>query len=686
MLSPGSETKALHVRSETNRMAGDVVPGPGFFHELPLLLALEGLLGPEFLDRHPDGVRAWVAGCGTGEDAYTLAMLLRERADEAALCERVQVFATETDDAVLEVAREGRYPGSTRAQVNPARLTRFFTASRDGYTVRKGLRVLCTFAKHDLDADPPFSRMDLVYCSRLPLPLDPTPRRRFLEILHYALRQGGLLLLGGSPRLTPTDLELFEVVVPPHRILRRREVACPFPIPLPRRRASDVARAPRSGGEARDLLEARNEELQTSAEELRSMNEELAALNGRLDGKVATLERLNGELQREVSVRERAERALHEADHRKEEFLAVLSHELRNPLAPIRTSLHVLELGLGGGEASRAMQIMSRQVGHLERLVNDLLDVTRVTHGKLQVDMQPLELGRLAHRAAEDGRSFFSTRGLALDVTLPSAPVWVRGDATRLAQVLGNLLQNAAKFSKAGGRVQLSLDAVDGAAVLEVRDDGLGIEPELLARVFEPFVQADTSLDRRLGGLGLGLALVKGLVEMHGGTVALSSAGKGAGTSAVVRLPVVSAPAPHETAPRLPAVGSRKILVIEDNVDAADSLRLALELEGHHVEVAHDGPRGIARASAVAPDVVLCDIGLPQMDGYTVARALREDPRTRGALLVALSGYGTEDDQRRAAEAGFDAHMTKPGSIEKLQEIVARALPALRAVPPQPAG
>jgi len=309
-----------------------------------------------------------------------------------------------------------------------------------------------------------------------------------------------------------------------------------------------------------------------------------------------------------------------------------------------------------------------------------------VTHGKLQVEPVPLELGKLAQRATDDCRSLFSARGLTLDLRLPTAPVWVRGDATRLAQVIGNLLQNAAKFSASGERVQLSLDAVDGTAVLEVRDDGIGIDPELLTRVFEPFSQADTSLDRRQGGLGLGLALVKGLVELHGGTVALSSGGKGTGTAAVVRLPVVSAPAPCEAPPRLPIAGSRKILVIEDNVDAADSLRLVLELEGHEVEVAHDGPRGIERALAVAPDVVVCDIGLPQMDGYTVARALREDPLTRGALLVALSGYGTEDDQRRAAEAGFDAHMTKPGSIEELQKIVAGRLPALRAVPPLPAG
>jgi two-component system CheB/CheR fusion protein len=527
--------------------------------------------------------------------------------------------------------------------------------------------------------------MDLVYCDAVAAPSAPALGRRFLEILHYALRPGGLLVLGATVEVAP-DPELFEIVDERSRVLRRREVAR-APMPIPRR--SVTARGP-ARGDGSDQLASTNEELQTSLEELRSMNDELTTLNERLDARAAAAELLNGELQKEVAVRERAEHALREGDHRRDEFLAVLSHELRNPIAPLRNSLHVLERGAAGGEAAHAREIMARQVGHLERLVNDLLDVTRVTHGKLQVDLQPLELGRLAHRAAEDCRSLFTARGLELEVRLPSAPIWVRGDETRLAQVLGNLLHNSAKFSSPGGRVRLSLDADEGVAILEVRDDGIGIDPELLTRIFEPFSQADTSLDRRQGGLGLGLALAKGLVEMHGGTVTVSSDGTGTGTAAVVRLPMAPSPEVRDEVPRPQAVGGRRILIIEDNVDAADSLRLALELEGHAVEVANDGALGVERAGTLSPDVVLCDIGLPRMNGYQVATALRADPRTRGALLVALSGYGTDDDRRRSTAAGFEAHVTKPGSIEELQAIIARPRPQPRdaptAAPLPPAG
>jgi len=386
---------------------------------------------------------------------------------------------------------------------------------------------------------------------------------------------------------------------------------------------------------------------------------------------VTSLKEAEADLTAAVAERERAERALREADHRKDEFLAVLSHELRNPLAPIRNCLHVLESAPAGGEAAiRAREILVRQVGHLARLVDDLLDVTRVTHGKLQLDVRPLDLGELAGRTAEDHRSLFEDRGAAFDVALPSVPVWVAGDVTRLAQVVGNLLQNSSKFTSRGDRVRLSLDAVDGDAVLRVRDSGVGIAPEVLSRLFQPFSQADDSLDRRQGGLGLGLALVKRLVELHAGTVEVSSGGKGTGAEFVVRLPLAGAPASAATPPTPPATRARRVLVIEDNVDAAESLRLALELEGHEVEVAHDGLEGLERARALAPDVVLCDIGLPRMDGYELARALRAET---DAYLVALSGYGFAEDQRRAAEAGFDAHLTKPATVQRIQDLVATA-------------
>jgi two-component system CheB/CheR fusion protein len=390
---------------------------------------------------------------------------------------------------------------------------------------------------------------------------------------------------------------------------------------------------------------------------------------------ITKLKETEAALRRAVEERERAEQALLDADRRKDEFLAVLSHELRNPLAPIRSSLHVLEHeAADAGAAAKAHEIIARQVGHLARLVDDLLDVTRISNGKLQVERRPLDLRDLAQRTAEDHRGLFTAREVALEVALPDEPLWVEGDATRLAQAIGNLLQNSAKFTASGDSVRLFLDGVDGFAVLRVRDTGVGIDPEMIPRLFQPFSQADTTLNRRLGGLGLGLAVVKGLVETHGGTIDVSSGGKGEGAEFVVRLPL-TAPARIEVAPAA-APRPRRILVIEDNLDAAESLQLALKLEGHEVFVAHDGPHGIERARELKPEVVLCDIGLPDMDGYAVAKALRREKGLRDTLLVALTGYALAEDQRRAADAGFDAHLTKPTTVEDVQEVMGRARPA----------
>jgi two-component system CheB/CheR fusion protein len=388
---------------------------------------------------------------------------------------------------------------------------------------------------------------------------------------------------------------------------------------------------------------------------------------------VTRLKETEEALRRAVQERQRAEDALREADRRKDEFLAVLSHELRNPLAPIRSSLDVVEHApADAGAAARAHEIIARQVGHLARLVDDLLDVTRISSGKLQVERRSMDLRELAQRTAEDHRGLFTQREVAFEVALPDVPLWVDGDATRLAQAIGNLLQNSAKFTSSGDSVRLFLDGVEGFAVLRVRDTGVGIDPAMIPRLFQPFSQADTTLHRRLGGLGLGLALVKGLIEAHGGSIDVSSGGKGAGTEVVVRLPLAAAPVRIEVAPRA-ARSPRRILVIEDNLDAAESLQLALELEGHEVTIAHDGPQGIRRARELAPEVVLCDIGLPGMDGYAVAQALRREPGLRNTFLVALTGYALPEDQRRAAEAGFDAHLTKPATVEKVHETMARA-------------
>jgi signal transduction histidine kinase len=379
-----------------------------------------------------------------------------------------------------------------------------------------------------------------------------------------------------------------------------------------------------------------------------------------------------GELAEGALRQRQAEEALREADRRKDEFLSLLSHELRNPLAPIRNSIYVLEHADPAGEqARRARAVIERQTEHLTKLVDDLLDVTRIAKGKIALRRARLDLASVARRTGEDLRSIVVARGLELVLEVPSAPVLVYGDETRLGQVLGNLLQNAAKFTPAGGRILLSACADGGVAELRVRDTGVGIAPGMLERVFEPFVQGESSLARTDGGLGLGLALVKGIVQLHGGTVRAESAGRGQGTEVIVRFPLAPpAPAREATADGpVPASRGRLVLVVDDNVDAADSLAELVELLGHSTMVAYDGPSAIAKAAANPPDIVLCDLGLPGMSGYEVARALRAG-RRNDVRLVAVSGYAQPEDVKRAAEAGFDRHVAKPADPAVIERIL----------------
>jgi PAS domain S-box-containing protein len=385
----------------------------------------------------------------------------------------------------------------------------------------------------------------------------------------------------------------------------------------------------------------------------------------------------------DISERKRAEDALRAADRRRSDFLAVLSHELRNPLAPITSSLFILDRAApGGDQARRAQAIIERQVGQLARLVDDLLDVTRITRNKIQLQRQRLELNELVRRTLEDHRPQFEKSELSLDMTPADALVYVLADWNRLAQVIGNLLQNAAKFTGRKGevRVSVSVDAAERRAVVRVADTGVGMAPRMLNRLFEPFSQADGTLNRSQGGLGLGLALVKGLVELHGGEVSAHSEGLGKGAEFVVRLPLdlTDAAKPSPSRPRAER-RPRRVLIIEDNIDAADSLSEALEYGEHEVTVAYNGPEGLERARELKPEVVLCDIGLPGMDGYEVARACRKDEVLRNTYLVALSGYALPEDLQRALEAGFDKHLAKPPSLEKLEELLA-------SLPPLPSG
>jgi PAS domain S-box-containing protein len=401
---------------------------------------------------------------------------------------------------------------------------------------------------------------------------------------------------------------------------------------------------------------------------------------GAVHGVLLSLLEVTGQVTARIAVeqmaaeRKRAEEALREADRRKTEFLGVLSHELRNPLAPVKNAIWLLDRAEPGGEqARRARQIIQRQIDHLGRIVDDLLDVTRIARGKIDLQKARVDLAEIVRRTVEDYDALFSARGVELARRLGDTPLWVDADTTRVSQAVGNLLQNAAKFTKDGGRVEVAVTREPpGTALVRVRDDGPGIAPEILARLFEPFTQADDSLHRSRGGLGLGLSLVKGLLELHGGSVEARSEGQGRGAEFLLRLPLSpeppSLPGLSRIATRMPR---RRVLVVEDNVDAAETLRDVLLTWGHEVDVAHDGQEGIERARAFRPDVVLCDIGLPVTDGYEVARAIRADPVLAPAVLVALTGYALPEDQARAVEAGFDRHLGKPVAMEDIEEVLA---------------
>ncbi len=393
------------------------------------------------------------------------------------------------------------------------------------------------------------------------------------------------------------------------------------------------------------------------------------------------------QLEQEIATREQAiadrkriEQALREADRRKDEFLAMLGHELRNPLAGILYTVQALRRS--GGQNSESIELrdlIERSSLHMSRLIDELLDTSRISQGKVSLQTQPLDLVTLVRQAVADHRYVLEQNGLSLVLELPDLTVQVQADAVRLSQVIGNLLHNAAKFTDVGGQVtvRLRLCAERSQAIVEVADTGIGMEPQTLTTVFEPFTQAHSSAQRRGEGLGLGLALVKGLVELHGGAVEAHSAGLGRGSTFTLTLPLdlsSAAPTPAKTAPAASSPPARRVLIIDDSPTVARSLSLLLRVSGHTVAVASDGPSGIEQARQFRPDVILCDISMPGvMDGYEVARALRSDAATKSIFLVAVTGLGQEDDRRQALAAGFDRHLSKPIVDSVLDQLLAEA-------------
>jgi PAS domain S-box-containing protein len=430
-------------------------------------------------------------------------------------------------------------------------------------------------------------------------------------------------------------------------------------------RVALVARL-RRDGHARDLEMT----FRTKAGEVRTVlvNSEVITSGGEpaaLNVYVDITERKQAEAEQE------ARRAEAETQARaKDEFLAMLGHELRNPLGTITNALAVLNRRAGDQELRRFTTIIGRQAAHLTRLVDDLLDVARVTSGKIDLRSEPVELRALARRCV-DALAQAGRTGEHL-VTVEGDALHVYGDPARLEQVVSNLLDNALTYTPRGGAVTVRTAAAGGQAVLSVRDTGAGIRPDLLDRIFDLFVQEPQALDRSRGGLGLGLTLVKRLVELHGGAVAVACEGLGRGCEFTIRLRLVEGPAVAETRPAPPAAESlrRRVVIVEDNADARESLQLLLRLAGHDVETAEDGLIGLQKLTTLRPDVALIDLGLPGIDGYDLARRLRALPEARAMRLIAISGYGQAEDRRRALDAGFDLHITKPVDPDRLQRLL----------------
>ena len=369
------------------------------------------------------------------------------------------------------------------------------------------------------------------------------------------------------------------------------------------------------------------------------------------------------------------------ASRRVTDFIGILSHELRNPLGPIRTSLAILlaeaDRSIRHGEA---VSVIARQVDHLGRLVDDLLDVTRISHDKIELKRSAVDLAAIGATTAEDYRFLFVSRGIELSIERPGQPIWVNADPLRITQVIGNLLHNAARFTLQGGRVALEVtDTTDPHLI--VRDNGIGVEAEHLPELFEPFNQSSRSRTYTQGGLGIGLSVVKSLIELQGGTVRASSGGIGQGFEVTITLPRSPAPAPETAQTRHPwQKRPRSILLIEDNRDAAETLGMFLQMDGHAVRIAFDGEEGVRKAIEQAPEIVICDLGLPLLDGFGVARALRLRSELAGTFLVALSGFAQAHDKEQALAAGFDVHLAKPADLDELQQVVARGFGAAQPV------
>lgn len=854
-----------------------------FFRDKETFEVLESRVIPRLFE-HKDAdstVRIWVPGCATGEEAYSLAILLREHMDKLPWTPKVQLFATDIDEAAITTARLGRYPSSLLEGMSDERRQRFFRSAQAGYVVSREVRDLCTFSEHNLLRDPPLSRMDMVSCRNLLIYLDTQAQEAVIPVFHYSLSPSGILLLGGSESVARHG-NLFEPLDRTARIFIKRDVKSPSlnlhagslnpslpshskaesslmagasvaltsfnhhlfhdidtlrtrhmaksahadtpaPTPTPSTRWQSLWRGTvlslwqrmasrtqlfenlqlrlvstqeelhslaeeyqtaledlRSANEelhsVNEEMQSTNEELETSKEELQSLNEELSTVNARLSEKVDELDAANSDLrnlfesteiatifldhqlvirsftpaiaalynlipsdqgrpltdivsrlqysrlqddvnqvlksskplERRISSADgashyimrilpyrghdnavsgtlvtfidvtsivQAETLLREADVRKDVFIATLSHELRNPLAPIRTAAHLLESPqLDPQQAEQLRGVIARQVMHMSSLLDDLFDLSRISRNTFQLKKAYVPWSSVLNAAVEAVRSKFDAKHHTLRIQPFDTGLMLEVDPVRLTQILSNLLTNAAKFTPDDGLVEVGCRVEDQTFIFSVHDNGVGIPADRIKQIFNMFARGENDVSPDEGGLGIGLALVKGLVELHGGRVEAHSPGIGRGSEFVVTLPrsVVPLPPPddvHTTPEPATHVAHHRVLIADDNRDGADTLATFLRLSGHEVQVAYNGDQALQMAAMHRPDACVLDIGMPGLTGFEVAERIRREAWGRDMLLVAVTGWGQEKDKAMAQASGFDHHLTKPIDPDSLNRL-----------------
>ena len=977
-----------HEPEEIQALAQDfLIRVTGFFRDPETFVGLSEAVFPALFENRPsqEPLRIWVPGCASGEEVYSIAIVLLEYLADRATAPRIQIFGTDLSEIAIEKARTGFYSDGIADEVSPERLQRFFVKLNEQYQVSKTIRDLCVFARHDVTRDPPFSRLSLLSCRNLLIYLDETLQRQVIPLFHYSLNPNGFLNLGPSETIGRAS-ELFRLVDGRHQIYRRQPaparvapefpsveaaarpgvieaLVVPEPVPVESERAqketerllltryapasiliddslnvvyfhgetsrylehargaaslnlqkicragllvelapailesqksersviregvrvgspseeqkvsfevvpvklpriesryflilfgqpsthspevqpagllvrlwlslfgagsvaetekdNQIARLRRELDATRDYLQATveeheaakeemksaheealsaneeflstNEELETAKEELQSANEELGVTNQELRNRNRALNDLNDELQQsrnyldaivetlresllvldgdlrvqkanrkffetfhlrpeetlqrhiydladgqwnisgmrrlleevlpedhplrdyevihdfrgvgqktmllnarrlagenhrdemillaieDITDRQNSQVKLMEADRRKNNFLAILAHGLRNPLGPIR--LGVERLRRDAKDAGiKQLDMIERQIQRLVRLVDDLLDIARIERDHVELKKVPVDLTKVVNQAIETAHHHFDSRRHNLSLFLPSEPVRILADPLRLEQVASNILSNAAKYTDAGGEIAVSVERVDDDAILRIRDNGIGIAPELLRQLFEMFFQVDASLDRAGSGLGIGLSVAKRLVELHGGRIEGHSEGLGRGSEFTVHLPAMresekQSDWPQEGSPETSAVVSaiHRVLIVDDNFDMAEAVAEMAKSWGHEVKVAQDGPTALELASQFRPDIALVDIGLPKMNGYELAQRLRQLPDWEAVRLIAITGYGREADSQAAHEAGFDLHLVKPVDAVRLERLL----------------